>query len=198
MSTRVFGPPPTNLNRSYSTRNRASVAEEDFDLEDSDAQSQYESLFTNANLSPTVSGTFELESPKQIPKLLKQQSSFETATSPLVDTGAVSVTVTGSKIITQKSIPPPLTTGSFSLQTPSQSTTMQAIQQMRDMMNNRFDQLIAQITRTATDVDTQSTTRPIENEPQKRSQTPSSAPPRSTLASPKKIAFTLTGPTNIP
>lgn len=45
MSTRIFGPPATNLNRSYSTRNRASVAEEDSDyMEDSDADVRFVSF----------------------------------------------------------------------------------------------------------------------------------------------------------
>lgn len=48
MSTRIFGPAPTVMNRSMSTRNRASVAEEAddyFDDSDADARSIFKKLF---------------------------------------------------------------------------------------------------------------------------------------------------------
>ncbi|KAI6177695.1 hypothetical protein M3Y97_00936100 [Aphelenchoides bicaudatus] len=204
MSTRIFGP-PTALNRSLSTRQRASVAEETddyFDDSDADARSQH-SLFTAINLSPTIpSSPLDVDSPKPSTRAqqFRRESIGETPTSPLVGAEAVSVTVTKSRVITQKSVPPPLNpaAGGFENIPTQQNAAFEAIQQMRNVMNNRFDQLIAQLTKTDTD---QPICLPIEaetsgtvTEPYRRVQTPSSAPPRSMTASPKRIAFTLTGP----
>ncbi|KAI6201631.1 Transient-receptor-potential calcium channel protein [Aphelenchoides besseyi] len=171
-------------------RPRTSVAEEDSDyLDDSDQEtkSQNESLFVS-NFSPTVSNPFDQQTANDRPAVRQEYGRFSLTgqgvgiANTLEHTGIQSSALIKQKS-SQKSVPPPLLSS-------NSRTSIVAIEKMRQMMNQRLDQLIAQIS--FSPAPNERTTISSELAKPSRSRTPESAPPCSTTSlSPTRVAFTL-------
>ncbi|KAI1721290.1 transient-receptor-potential-like protein [Ditylenchus destructor] len=151
---------------------RASVAEEEsdyFDDSDTEVKSQGDSVYTTGGLSPTISTQYELPSitvaentlPRRDdenipmdfseppyrnkqPKSSAQSDTNVPTKPPIFD---YSQPRAKPRIVTQKSAPSPL----FANAVGPNASILEAVQTIRDTMNARLDQLIAQVTATHTD-----------------------------------------------